>query len=131
MKNQHWSTFKLPAIRREAHFNDRVVRCFAERPHSLHAMFEAALAAHAARRAIVFEGSVLSYAALDAEVGRIAAGLAAHGVAQGDRVVLFIGNRPEFVSVLLATQRLGAIAVPVGTREQRPGLAYVLRQSGA
>jgi O-succinylbenzoic acid--CoA ligase len=33
--------------------------------------------------------------------------------------------------VLLAVQRLGAIAVPVGTREQRPGLAYVLRQSGA
>ena len=131
MKVQRWATFNVPAIRHEAHFNDRVVRCFAERPQSFHAMFEAALAAHAGRRAIVFEDSVLSYAALDAEVGRIAAGLAAHGVAKGDRVVLFISNRPEFVSVLLATQRLGAIAVPVGTREQRPGLAYVLRQCGA
>ena len=36
-----------------------------------------------------------------------------------------IGNRPEFVFVLLALQRLGAIAVPVGVREQRPGLAYI------
>ncbi|MET0963907.1 MAG: long-chain fatty acid--CoA ligase, partial [Noviherbaspirillum sp.] len=131
MEHQHWAGFKVSAIRHEAHFNDRVVRCFAERPHSFHAMFEAALAAFPERRAIVFEGSVLSYAALDAAVGRIAAGLAAQGVAPGDRVALFISNRPEFVSVLLATQRLGAVAVPVGTREQRPGLAYVLRQCGA
>ena len=131
MNHAHWAAFDVPATRHEAHFNDRVVRCFAERPQSFHQMFEQALAAHPARRAIVFEGSVLSYEALDAEVGRIAAGLAAEGVARGDRVALFLGNRPAFVSVLLATQRLGAIAVPVGTREQRPGLAYVLRQCGA
>lgn len=131
MNHQHWAPFNVPPIRHEAHFNDRVIRCFAERPQSFHAMFEATLAAHPSRRAIVFEGSSMNYAALDAEVGRIAAGLAQQGVARGDRVVLFITNRPEFVSVLLATQRLGAIAVPVGTREQQPGLAYVLRQSGA
>jgi O-succinylbenzoic acid--CoA ligase len=131
MNEAHWAAFKVPAIRHEAHFNDRVVRCFAERPRSFHQMFEQALAAHPARRAIVFGDSALTYEALDAEVGRIAAGLAAAGIAQGDRVVLFLGNRPAFVSLLLATQRLGAIAVPVGTREQRPGLAYVLRQCGA
>ena len=44
---------------------------------------------------------------------------------------MFIGNRPEFVFVLLALQRLGAIAVPVGVREQRPGLAYIAGQCGA
>lgn len=131
MTPQHWAGFDVPATRLEAHFQDRVIPCFAERPQSFHQMFEQALAAHPARRAVVFEGSMLTYQALDAEVGRIAAGLAAQGLARGDRVALFIGNRPAFVSVLLATQRLGAIAVPVGTREQRPGLAYVLRQSGA
>ena len=36
---------------------------------------------------------------------------------------MLIGNRPEFVFVLFALQRLGAIAVPIGVREQRPGLA--------
>jgi long-chain acyl-CoA synthetase len=131
MKQPHWAAFDVPAIRHEAHFNDRVIPCFAERPRSFHQMFEQALAAHPSRRAIVFEGSAVTYAALDEEVGRIAAGLAAEGIVRGDRVALFIGNRPAFVSVLLATQRLGAIAVPVGTREQRPGLAYVLRQCGA
>ena len=67
----------------------------------------------------------------DAEASRIAAGLAARGVRAGERVLMFIGNRPEFVFVLLALQRLGAIAVPVGVREQRPGLAYIARQCGA
>jgi O-succinylbenzoic acid--CoA ligase len=44
---------------------------------------------------------------------------------------MFIGNRLEFVSVLFALQKIGAIAVPVGTREQGPGLAYILQQCGA
>ena len=44
---------------------------------------------------------------------------------------MLLGNRPEFLFVLLAVQRLGAIAVPVGMREQRPGLAYIARQCGA
>ena len=46
-------------------------------------------------------------------------------------MILFVSNRPEFMFALLAVQRLGAIAVPVGVREQRPGLAYVANQSGA
>ncbi|HEY2189132.1 MAG TPA: class I adenylate-forming enzyme family protein, partial [Caldimonas sp.] len=66
-----------------------------------------------------------------AESERIAAGLAALGVGARDRVVLLLGNRPEFLFVLLAVQRLGAIAVPVGIREQRPGIAYVARQCKA
>ena len=127
----HWAAFSVPAMRHEAHFGDRIVRCFADRPLSFHAMFEEALASHGDRRAVLFNGASLSYRELDGEVARIAAGLASHGVQHGDRVVMFIGNRPEFVSVLLAIQRLGAIAVPVGIREQRPGLAYMLRQSGA
>jgi O-succinylbenzoic acid--CoA ligase len=131
IKDGHWASFAVPDTRFEGHFGDRVVRCFAERPHSFHAMFEAALAAHPDRRAVIFEGRALAYRHLDAQVARIAAGLARHGVGKGDRVALFIGNRPEFITVLLATQRLGAIAVPVGVREQRPGLAYVLRHSGA
>ena len=127
----HWASFPVPAMRHEAHFGDRIVRCFASRPPSFHAMFEAALAAHGQRRAVVCNGAAMTYLELDREVGRIAAGLARGGVQPGERVAMFIGNRPEFVSVLLAIQRVGAIAVPVGTREQRPGLAYVLRQSGA
>ena len=127
----HWDGYALPAMRAESHFGDRVVRCFAERPGSVHAMFEATLAAHGAREAMVFQGRRWSYRDLDAEATRVAAGLAARGIAQGDRVVLFLGNLPEFIVGLYALQRLGAVVVPVGVREQKPGLAYMLNQCDA
>ena len=127
----HWSGYPLPPQRAEALHGDRVVRCFAERPRNLQAMFDAALARAPQATALVCEGERWSYAQCDAIAHRLAAGLAARGVARGERVVMFIDNRPEFVFVLLALQRLGAIAVPVGVREQRPGLAYIARQCGA
>jgi O-succinylbenzoic acid--CoA ligase len=118
-------------MRYEALYGDRVVRCFDHRPHSFFAMFAASVATRASQDAVVCEGRRWSYSQTDAEAARIAVGLAARGVVCGERVLLFIGNRPEFVFVLLALQRLGAIAVPVGVREQRPGLTYIANQCGA
>jgi len=118
-------------MRHEAHHGDRIVRCFAERPASLFAMFERSCAAAATQDALVCEGRRWSYAQTADRAARIAAGLAARGVRAGERVLMFIDNRPEFIFVLLALQRLGTIAVPVGVREQRPGLAYIARQCGA
>ncbi len=118
-------------MRQEALFGDRVVSCFAGRPQSFHAMFERSLAARPQAEAMVCGDERWTYAQCDAISGRIAAGLREQGVAAGDRVVMFIDNRAEFVFVLLALQRLGAVAVPVGVREQRPGLAYISRQCGA
>lgn len=129
--SEHWSGYPVPTMRREALHGDRVVRCFADRPTSLLTMFARSAAARAAHDAVVCEGRRWSYAATDAQAARIAAGLAARGVTAGDRVLMIVGNRPEFVFVLLAVQRLGAIAVPVGVREQRPGLAYIANQCGA
>ena len=126
-----WRDHAVPAMRHEALYGDRVVRCFADRPASLLAMFDAARARRPQHDAVVCEGQRWSYAETGARSERIAAGLAALGIGAGDRVILFLSNRPEFVFVLLAVQRLGAIAVPVGVREQRPGLAYVANQSGA
>ncbi len=126
-----WSTYPVPAQRAEALFGDRVVRCFADRPASLFSMFAASVTRAPSTTALVCEGERFTYAQCGAVVRRLAAGFAALGVSRGDRVVLFVDNRPEFVFTLLALQRLGAIAVPVGVREQRPGLAYIAVQCGA
>jgi long-chain acyl-CoA synthetase len=128
---QHWQQYPVPAMRSEALFGDRVVRCFVQRPRSFDAMFRASVAADPAGDAIVYDGRRWSYEDCERESGALAAALARHGVRAGDRVILFVGNRPEFVIALLALQRLGAIAVPVGTREQRPGLTYIAQQCGA
>ena len=124
-------TTDLPARRHEAAGADRIVRCFVERPPSLYAMFERSLHRRGDAGMLVCEGRRWNWREAAAEVERHAAALHAGGVARGDRVALFMGNRPEFVWTLLALARLGAIAVPIGIREQRPGLAYMLGQCGA
>ena len=126
-----WRDHAMPAMRHEALYGDRVVRCFADRPAGLLAMFDAARARRPRHDAVVCEGRRWSYAETAARGEQIAAALAASGIDAGDRVILFLSNRPEFLFVLLAVQRLGAIAVPVGVREQRPGLAYLANQCGA
>jgi long-chain acyl-CoA synthetase len=120
-----------PALRHEVRFDGRVVRCFADRPASVHAMFERSLHRHPDRDAMVFEGRRWSWRALDVAAGRVAASLSASGLAAGERIVLLVSNRPEFVLSLLASLRLGAIAVPVSVREQAPGLAWILGQCRA
>ena len=57
--------------------------------------------------------------------------LAQRGIRAGDRVALLIGNRTEFVTTLFAAAHLGAISVPLSTREQTPGLAYMLNDCAA
>jgi long-chain acyl-CoA synthetase len=126
--NTQWQFRNIPVLRYEAAYGDRIVRCFVERPGSMHALLEKAVAAHGDSDAVVCGDTRWNYRQLDAEVARIAAGLAAQGVTAGERVVLFMGNRPAFVAVLFAVLRLGAIAVPIGEREQKPGLAYMLQQ---
>jgi long-chain acyl-CoA synthetase len=127
----NWLDTSPPALRLEAHFGDRVVACFAERPGSLFALLEEAVARNSDGEAVVCGETRLSYAALDAEIGRLAAALAARGVAAGDRVALLVGNRPEFVIALFALARLGAVAVPMGLRLQTPEIAHVLNDCGA
>ena len=126
-----WQGCPVPPLRREAPFADRLVRCFGSRPPSVHALLEQSVTLRPDHEALVCAGQRWSYAQLDAEATRIAAGLHARGVKPGDRVALFIGNRPEFVFVLFALQRLGAIAVPIGVREARAGLSFMLNQCGA
>lgn len=121
----------LPALRTETHFDGRQMLCFSERPASFYALFAQSVVNHPDAEALCCDGQRWTYRAADQEVSRIAAGFLAHGIERGERVVLFIGNKPEFVFVLFALQKIGAIAVPVGTREQAPGLAYIVNQCGS
>lgn len=120
-----------PDLRMERHFGDRVVACYTQRPRNLDAMLAEAVAGQPQTIALVDGDTRLSYAALDIEVGRIAAGLAARGVAAGDRVALLLGNGAPFVVMTFAVARLGAVSVPLSTREQMPGIRHALVNSGA
>ena len=118
------------ALRHELH-HGRVVRGYADRPADVDAILRAAAARFPARDAIVFGDGRTSYRDLDATVDRLAGNLAGLGLRQGDRIAVLLGNRPEFVHVVMAAARLGAIAVPMNVRQRRPETAFALNQSGA
>jgi acyl-CoA synthetase (AMP-forming)/AMP-acid ligase II len=126
-----WEIDPAIAMRHEVHYGDRVLRCFADRPPHSFAMFMAMAHAMPQDEALVCGETRLTYAALATAAEAHAAGLAALGIGVGARVALLLGNRIEFVVALLAILRLGAIAVPLGTRLQTPEIAYILDHAGA
>jgi O-succinylbenzoic acid--CoA ligase len=126
-----WHDIAMGAQRLEAWDGKRLVRCFAQRPASFISLLDNAQNKYPDKKALVFEQQRWTYQETWHEVLRCAKALAGLGIAQQDRVVLFVSNRPEFVFVLFAIQYLGAIAVPVGIREQKPGLTYIMNQCTA
>jgi fatty-acyl-CoA synthase len=87
------------------------------------------LARDGAREALVFEDRRRTFAELAREVDAVARGLIALGVAPGDRVSLWMMNRPEWITASLAIMRIGAVLVPINTRFRSEDAAYVLGQS--
>ncbi len=79
------------------------------------------IARHAAlspdKPALVFEREVLSYAALHARIELTARALKSEfGVSRGDRVAILSLNRPDYLVLLYACARLGAMLVPLNWR---------------
>lgn len=67
--------------------------------------------------AIRFEGGSLTYAAFAERIARAAHALRAEfGVASGDRVAILSLNRPDYLVLLYACARLGAMLVPLNWR---------------
>ena len=127
----YWTDPQLPAHRIEAWGNDRLVRCFVERPANFLSMLQTAVSRFPTRKALVFEDQHWTYQEFWSSVEHYAHVLHNLGIQPQDRVVLFVSNRAEFVFLLFAIQYIGAIAVPVGIREQRPGLTYIMNQCKA
>jgi carnitine-CoA ligase len=73
-----------------------------------------------------FRDGELTFAEVDAEADRYANGLAAEGVRRGDHVAVMLPNCPEFVPVIVALSRIGAVAVPVNTAYRGELLRHVL-----
>ena len=59
----------------------------------------------------------------------MARGLIALGVRPGDKVALWLLNRPEWIEIAFAVMKIGAVLVPINTRLRTEDVAYVLDQS--
>ncbi|MFK7754629.1 MAG: class I adenylate-forming enzyme family protein, partial [Sedimentitalea sp.] len=120
-----------PSLRSEHHYSDRVVACYGDRPPNVYGLLRDAVAQHPENTALICGDTQLTFAALETQVRKVAAGLGARGVGHGDRVAMLLGNGVPFVVVTYAAAYLGAITVPLNTRDQRPGIRHALINSDA
>ncbi len=105
-------------------------------PQSRRVMNLAHLLRQAARRfggdiGFVHADATWTWAAMDAEVNALAAGLADLGIRKGDRVLVQSRNCVEMFCSMFACFRLGAVWVPTNFRQTPSEVAYLAAASGA
>lgn len=88
-------------------------------------------ASHGGRLALVDGDRRWTYADLDAEADRVAAGLRGLGIGRGDRVVVQLPNCAEFLLVWFGLQRLGAVPVHAMPGHRRREIGHLVRLAGA
>ena len=83
------------------------------------------------KTAIICGDTVWSYAEFDALCDRLAAGLAARGIAKGARVAILARNSHAFAALRFALARLGAVLVPINFMLKPEEAAFILKHAGA
>jgi acyl-CoA synthetase (AMP-forming)/AMP-acid ligase II len=81
------------------------------------------------RAFIYFEEETWTYAQANKAANSMARYLADHGVKHGDRVVMFMENRPYFAITLIALNKIGAIGVLINTSLTGDPLIHCINSS--
>jgi crotonobetaine/carnitine-CoA ligase len=76
---------------------------------------------------LVYGAQRFSYGEFDASVNRLANGLLAHGVGQGDKVAILLPSDIRLLRLQLAIQKVGAVMVPMIPTLTHGEIMYVLR----
>jgi fatty-acyl-CoA synthase len=96
---------------------------------TLGALPEQAARRWGAREALSFRGRRQSFAEVAAGVDRVAKGLLALGTLPGDKIALWMLNRPEWIEAAFAVMKIGAVLVPINTRLRTEDVGYIIDQS--
>ncbi|AHH17429.1 long-chain-fatty-acid--CoA ligase [Nocardia nova SH22a] len=105
-----------PSRSRRNHWNNQVHRHSLMRPD---------------RTALTYLDRSTSWRELDERSRAFAAALHRRGVRFGDRVLMALLNRTEYVEAVLGANLIGAIAVPVNIRMSPAEVGYLVGDSGA
>ncbi len=100
-----------------------------EEYHDLATLIRGKAAKNGRRPALRFEHRRLSYAELDVESERVAAGLAGRGIAPGEGVAALLFNTPEFPLLWFGAAKARAVLVPLNTGLKGELLRYELADS--
>lgn len=127
-RNARLEPFDMSGVERG---DDGVLR-YTGRPTSLVEMLRATVERTPDAEAIVeLDGPRITYQELWDRSARVAGGLAAAGVARGDRVAITLANGLDWCHAFFGVVMVGAVVVPVNTRFAAAEIAYVIEDSGA
>ena len=95
------------------------------------AMLDRPVTLYPEREAISFRDVSLTFRELEGLVNAFANALRGLGIGRGDRVCLFMTNRPEYVIAFYAIARLGAVSSPMNPSYKEREVAYQLGDAQA
>jgi len=81
--------------------------------------------------AIVQDGRMTSFAALDARSNQVAQALLAQGLEPGERVCVLARNSDRFFELFFGVAKARGCLAPINFRLAAPEIAYILRDAGA
>jgi fatty-acyl-CoA synthase len=81
--------------------------------------------------AVAQEDQTLTVRQLHERVNQLAAGLTELGIGRGDVVALLLYNRPEFLELVYAANRIGAVFLPLNYRLSEEEWQYILGHAQA
>ncbi len=79
---------------------------------------------------IAFEGRTYTYAWLRTRAEAFATALMAWGIRRGERVALFLENRPDFLAAYLGVPLAGGVVVLINTQYRQVELRHILSDAG-
>ena len=126
MEDQPWAD----GLRYETH-HGRVVLAHANRPAHIAEMFDNACARRGGEVAMVDGDLRLTYDEIGDRAARCATRLLALGLTRGDRLMILLDNRADYMVLLVAAARIGVICVPGNIRQRAQETAYILNDCGA
>jgi long-chain acyl-CoA synthetase len=103
----------------------------AQEPRNLADLVARAAADQPDKAALLAGARSITWRELDAAVSALADGLAARGLAPGDRVGLLLPNGIEFATAYFGVLRAGLVALPLNTAYTAQEIGYQLADSGA
>ena len=119
------------ALRHHAIWPQRLPRELVLPETSLWFNLEVSAARYPRRAAYRFFGRPLTYADMKRQAEAVAGWLQAHGVAKGDRVIVFLQNCPQYSVAVHGVLRADAVVVPVNPMNKADEFGHYIADSGA
>lgn len=83
------------------------------------------------RTAVICQDEKVTYRQLGRMINRIGNGLIHFGIRPGERIIILLNDRPEYVALFLAAMKIGAVPVPINMLATASDMEYFINDSQA